>query len=87
MFELDVTIVNETGLHARPAAAFTKFCSGFVEHDIELIRGTLVINPKSILQLLSAALAKGTKLTVRVQGNDAEGVAQQIADYIAALTE
>lgn len=86
MTELNVTIVNETGLHARPAAAFSKFCSQF-ENEIELLKGSLVINPKSILQVLAASMAKGTELTVRVQGKDAQTVAQKVVDYITSIKE
>lgn len=86
MTDLKVTIKNETGLHARPAAAFCKFCSQF-ENDIELVIGSMVINAKSILQVLSASLAKGTEIIVRVQGDNAIAVAQQVVDYIVSIKE
>ena len=86
MTELTVTVQNETGLHARPAAAFTKFCSQF-DNDITLLKDTTSINPKSILQVLAAGLAKGTELKVQVAGEDALNVATQVVEYIQSLKE
>ena len=86
MTEMTVTIQNETGLHARPAAAFTRFCSQF-ENEIILLKDTNEINAKSILQVLSAGLAKGTELKVKVDGEAADHVASQVVEYIQSLEE
>lgn len=86
MTEKQVEIVNKTGLHARPAAAFTKFCSQY-ENEIILLNGDMEINAKSILQVLAAGLAKGTKLRVRVIGVNSEIVGQKVVEYIESLEE
>ncbi len=66
----DFLIVNERGLHARPAAKFVKIanrfaCEVFVEKDGEKVNG------KSIMGLLMLAAGPGSTVTVHAQGRDA----------------
>lgn len=86
MVEKTATVLNETGLHARPAAMFTKFCSSF-ENEIEMMHEDTLINPKSIIQVLGASLTKGSVLKIRVKGDDALNVCDQIVDYIHQIKE
>jgi phosphocarrier protein len=86
MVRLKATVLNDTGLHARPAALFTKFCSSF-DNEITMFHGNVQINPKSIIQVLGASLAKGSELEIVVEGDDAESVASKIVDYIHQIKE
>lgn len=63
-------VLNELGLHARPAAVFVKTasrftCDVFVQKDGEKVNG------KSIIGLLLLAAGRGSQLTVYAQGHDA----------------
>ncbi|MBQ2205335.1 MAG: HPr family phosphocarrier protein, partial [Lachnospiraceae bacterium] len=58
-----VTIVNETGIHARPATELSKFCSGFNEKITFICDGNGV-DPKSIILLLAAGIKKGNEIEV-----------------------
>ena len=74
----ELTIPNEEGLHARPAAKFVKLanqfsCEIWVEKDDEEING------KSIMGLMMLAAAQGTVIKVSAEGSDAD-------DAIARLT-
>jgi phosphocarrier protein len=66
----ELTIVNKSGIHARPAAMFVKIanrfgCDIFVEKDGEKING------KSIMGLMMLAAGPGSKVTLHVKGPDA----------------
>lgn len=77
--EKQVTILNQTGLHARPAADFVKTASKF-QSEITLIKEEKEINAKSIIGVMSLAAGKGTVLTIRAEGPDE-------AEAIEALSE
>lgn len=62
-------IINKLGLHARAAAKFVKAASQF-KSDIYLIREGEKVNGKSIMGILMLAAEKGSKITLKVMGND-----------------
>jgi phosphocarrier protein len=71
------TVINRLGVHARPAALFVKVAnkfesSVFVEKDGEQVNG------KSIMGLMMLAAGQGSKLTLIVQGRDAEAAAREL---------
>ena len=69
MYEAEVVIMNEQGLHARPASIVAKKASKFTSH-ITLIKDGKEFNAKSIINILSMAASKGDKLTIVAKGND-----------------
>lgn len=75
MIQEELTVLNKLGLHARPSALLAKtaglFCS-----SITLTCGKRTVDAKSILGLMTLALACGTKLTLTVDGSD-EAVATE----------
>jgi phosphocarrier protein len=80
--ERPVTIVNRKGLHARAAARFVQVASGFAS-SVRLAVGTIEIDGKSILGLMTLAAVRGTPLRNRCEGPD-EAAA---ADALCALVE
>jgi len=75
-----VKIVNENGLHARPAAEVVKVAGRFT-CDITMVRDDLEVNAKSIMGVMMLAAECGAELIVRANGVDA----QEAVDAIAAL--
>jgi phosphocarrier protein len=75
-----VKIVNENGLHARPAAEVVKVAGRF-KCDIPMVRDDLEVNAKSIMGVMMLAAECGAELIVRANGSDA----QEAVDAIAAL--
>ncbi|MGU3408716.1 dihydroxyacetone kinase phosphoryl donor subunit DhaM [Microbacterium sp. M1A1_1b] len=62
-----VELVNETGLHARPAAEFVKTAARF---DAAVhVNG---VDAKSLLGIMALALPKGAMLTIEATGDDAQ---------------
>lgn len=66
-----VTIVNESGLHARPAAQFIKLANTFQSVVQVLYRGRTV-NAKSMIDMMLAAASKGETIVVQADGSDEE---------------
>ena len=64
------TIRNRLGLHARAAAMLVKAANGF-KSNIMIEKDGVEVNGKSIMGILMLAASRGTKITVRVEGNDA----------------
>jgi len=69
--ERQIRIQNKLGLHARAAARFSS-TSGAFASEIYLIREGIEVNGKSIMGVMMLAAAKGTILTIRAEGIDAE---------------
>lgn len=78
-YETTVIITNELGLHARPAALVAKTAQNF-SAEITLAADNRHVDAKSILDILSLAAGKGTALTIRGKGRDAEDCIRSIAD-------
>lgn len=78
-----VKIENELGLHARAAAKFVRLASQF-QSNIFLTRQQRDerIDGKSILGILLLAAAKGTELTITVDGSDEQEALRCIVELI-----
>ncbi len=67
----EFTVKSELGLHARPAGRFVALAGQF-RSEVFVARGEDWVNGKSVLSLLSLAAARGTRVIVRAEGEDAE---------------
>ncbi len=73
MYSKKVTILNKTGLHARPASEFISMASKFKSRiTIKKVGGDEEdeANAKSIVMVLSLALAQGTEVEITAKGED-----------------
>lgn len=77
----ELIISNQSGLHARPAAAFVKMANTF-QADIIVTKDGDSVNGKSIMGLMTLAAAKGTRLIIETNGDDAESAADAIQSLI-----
>ena len=71
MLEATVKIINPLGLHARAAAQLVRLAGKF-KSRIKLTRldNAVTADAKSILSVLTLAAARGTELTLTVEGED-----------------
>ncbi len=65
------TIINDKGLHTRPSTELVKCASKF-KSDINLTYQDLTVDAKSLLGILMLAAAKGAKIQVEAEGEDAQ---------------
>ena len=82
MREVDVTIVNRLGLHARAAGKLVNLAKTF-ESRIMLSRGGEAVDGKSIMAVMLLAAPIGTRLTLRVEGEDELEALDAITGLIA----
>jgi phosphocarrier protein len=80
--EKEVTIVNKYGLHARPAMRFVETANKFAS-GVEVSKGSMTVDAKSIMSVMRLAATKGTVLKISADGQDA----QQAVDALAELVE
>jgi len=72
MVELKITIMNDVGLHARPAALFVKTATRFSSkiRVRNVSRGSDWVDAKSILRVLSLGVEKDHAIEVTAEGAD-----------------
>ncbi len=80
MIEHKIKIVNNAGLHTRPAANIVKLASKY-KCEFFLIKDGLNINGKSIIGVMTLAAEKGSEITLVFDGVDEELAANEIVDY------
>ena len=76
-----VVVVNEQGLHARPADLLARAANRF-EADVVLIKDGERFDAKSILSVLSMGAAQGTRIEIEAEGPDAVEAVQVVATLI-----
>ena len=81
MISRDVTIVNDVGLHARPATFFIQKANSY-KASLWIEKDDRRVNAKSLLGVLSMGIVKGTVVTIIADGEEeavaaAEGMAKE----------
>ena len=79
--EMEITIINRLGLHARACAKLVKTAAHY-ESRIELLQGDKCADAKSIMGLMMLAAPQGSKLTLKADGVDAKDAANEILQLI-----
>ena len=74
-------ILNQYGIHARPAALFVKTASRY-DADVYVEKDGNTVSGKSIMGLMTLQASFGTKLVVTVEGEDAEEVLGELSALI-----
>ena len=70
-YSREVVIINETGLHVRPAATIVD-CAKQFDSEITLSKDGNTADAKSALSLMTLAAEGGSRLLVRAIGMDAK---------------
>lgn len=81
-------IIDETGIHARPATILVQTATKF-ESDIELEYNSKKVNLKSIMGVMSLGVGKGAEVTIYADGKDDEEALEAISQTLSneGLTE
>ena len=75
----EIKVVNELGLHARPAAEFVRAAKAF-RSQIWLVKDAERFSAASILEVLTANLNRGDTATIEAEGPDAEEAVKRLAE-------
>lgn len=77
----EVTIMNELGLHARPAAEFVRRAGGF-RSEIWLLKDGERYSAASLIDVMRANLDQGATAILEAEGIDAETAVESLADLL-----
>ncbi len=81
MLRKEVEIINKLGMHARAAAKFITLAQTF-SSDIKIEKQGQIVNGKSIMGVMMLAAAKGTTITLVIDGEDEEQAMQSLIELI-----
>jgi phosphocarrier protein HPr len=69
MVTRELSVINESGIHARPAALIVETCSKF-QSMIWFMKDGMRANAKSIMNIMLLAAEYGAKIQVETEGPD-----------------
>jgi phosphocarrier protein len=81
VYEAEIEIRNADGLHMRPAMQFVDVASRF-NSDITVTAGENSVDGKSIMQVSMLAATCGTKLKIKVEGEDAQTMVGALKELV-----
>lgn len=81
MYKIDVSINNESGLHARPASMFIKEASKY-KSELKVLKGGKEYNAKSIMGILSMGAKKGDTITILAEGSDEKKAVESLEKLV-----
>jgi phosphotransferase system HPr (HPr) family protein len=82
----EITVQNELGLHARPAAEFVRVANSF-RADITLIRENRRFSATSLIDVLRANLDRGATAMLEARGADAEAAITRLEKLLLEFRE
>lgn len=82
----EVTILNPSGLHARPAALVVELAKGF-ESEVKIATNGKEASAKSILSVLALGASTGDVAVVTAVGADAETALEQITQIMISTEQ
>ncbi len=85
--KMELEVLNELGLHARPATEFVRCAQKFKSTTITIWRGDARYAATSILEVLTANLDQGTVFTLEADGPDAEEALREFAAMMPRFKE
>jgi phosphotransferase system HPr (HPr) family protein len=90
MPDLRLTVIDPSGLHARPAARFVQAASRFVSH-IAIRHDGREADAKSLIALLGLTIRPSSEITLTADGPDADealaALAAELTPYVDAAAE
>lgn len=84
MYSENVTVVNATGIHARPASQFSKMAAGF-QSNVTVKKSDAEgdgVNAKSVLNLMTQGLTCGTEITIAADGEDENEAVAALVEFV-----
>ena len=79
--EARVILSNKMGLHARPSTQIATTASRF-SSDIHITKDDMVVDAKSVLELLMLAAECDSELIISAEGDDAKDAVHTIVELV-----
>ena len=83
MFVKKVVVINQVGLHARPATYFTQKANEF-KSGVWLEKDDRKVNAKSLLGVLSMGITKGMEVNIIADGVDEVNAVNTLCELVAS---
>lgn len=81
MAEKTFTVIDQAGIHARPATVLVSTASQF-NSEIKLAYKEKQVNLKSIMGVMSLGIPSGAEITVIAEGEDGEAAIQKLGEVL-----
>lgn len=82
----EITILNELGLHARPAAAFARRAKAF-RAEIWIVKDGQRFSASSLIEILRANLDQGATAVLEAKGRDAEAAVERLSRLLREIKD
>ena len=82
----EITIANELGLHARPAAEFVRCASQF-RSEAFLLKDGKQFSASSMIEVLMADLCQGESARLEARGPDADAAVETLAELVRSFRD
>jgi len=79
--QVTLTLLNKTGLHARPAAMFVQTAKKY-KASIRVEKDGKEADAKSILGILALGADQGSTITIKVDGEDGEEALKILTEMV-----
>ncbi|RKL61388.1 HPr family phosphocarrier protein [Thermoanaerobacteraceae bacterium SP2] len=86
MLEKQVTVKCSAGLHARPASKIVEILKKY-KGDVYFVSEKKNINCKSMIQLMTAQIKQGDRITIKLNGSDEADELELMKEIIKILDE
>lgn len=88
MVSKNVTIVNPSGLHARPATTFVEKAKTFkCNVSIKRTKEMRTVNGKSVIMLMAGGYKKGDEIAIVCDGEDEQVACDELVALLLSFTE
>jgi len=77
----EIIVKNPQGLHARPAALFVQITSRY-NSNVTIRKGDETVNGKSIMGILTLGIQPKVKISLEIDGDDAEELCQELEELL-----
>lgn len=77
----ELAIINKLGLHARAASKFVTVASQY-DADIRVSKDGREVSGKSIMGVMMLAAARGSRIEVTAEGDDAEAALDALDELV-----
>ena len=78
MVKKTVTVINEQGLHMRPAGVLAKAVKDHPDCEVILCANGKTIKAKAPMQIMAACMKKGCEVEIVCEGADEQAVLDEI---------
>ena len=84
MKEINFTVTDPLGIHARPAGILVKEVKNYKDSTIMLSKGEKSVNLLKLMALMQMGIKQGDTVKVTVEGGDEEAVCAAIENFFKA---